>query len=248
MPPKNKKPKNNVPSTEVVNFYQLDDVKAYQTPSHNPYYSSHHLPIPMRCLIIGCSGSMKSNLVLNLLRQLNETFNKIELYCRSSDEPLYRYLENKLGDEGLFSVEEGLEGFNSRELNESYKKDNQTLLIFDDLVQEKNQNRIAEAFLRGRKLSISCLYLTQRYYAVNKIIRANVNVIMLKKVSQKNDLKRILSEYALAADLNCLYNMYKYCVDSSPTSFLLISLEEAPERQFRRNFDEWLDYRNFQVT
>ena len=243
MPPKKIK-KQQIQITEPINFYELQDVQAYVTPSHNPNYDLHQIKVPFRAVIIGASGSMKSNLVLNLLQIMNETFTRIELYCRSSQEPLYQFLENKL-DHSCFTIKEGLEDFNSQDLNKVYTKDDNTLVIFDDLCLEQNQSKISELYIRGRKLNVSTLYLTQKYFKVPTAVRGQVSYIFIKKIAGKNDLRRILADTSLGATIDELYNMYQYCIRSSPTAFLLIDLEAPQERQYRRNFCEYLNAKEF---
>lgn len=241
MPPKKQKKLTNdtEPLNKVINFYELNDVKAYCEQSHNPNINLHNIKVPFRSIIIGASGSMKSNLVLNLLRVFDGTFNRVELYCRCKDEPLYRFLEHKLDDEN-FKIYESLEHLNKQDLNKYYNKDEQTLVIFDDLVLETNQSKISELYIRGRKLNVSCIYLTQKYFQVPKTIRGQTSYIFLKKISGKGDLRRILSETSLGASPEQLYGMYQYCLQDSPQSFLLIDLEAKQERQYRCNFDVYL--------
>lgn len=248
MPPKKKREQvaaQKPPSAEVINFYELSDVQAFNNDAHNPFYNVHNIKVPFRAIVVGASGSGKSNLVLNLLHQLNSTFNKIELYCRSNNEPLYRYLETKMADEGSFKIEEGLENFNKQNLNEAYKKDDQTLIIFDDIVLEKDQSKICEMYIRGRKLGCSLVYLTQKYFKVPTPIRGQANYIFLKKIAGRGDLKRILSETSLSAPIDAIFNMYQFCLKHSFQSFLLIDLESPEERQYRCNFDIYLNWREF---
>ena len=43
-------------STDIINFYLLDDVKAFQKEYHNPNFDNHKLTVPFRMCIIGASG------------------------------------------------------------------------------------------------------------------------------------------------------------------------------------------------
>lgn len=246
MPPKKKqdKEKLDVPINQVINFYELKDVQVYMDKSHNPNFKLHNIKLPFRSIIVGASGSMKSNLVLNLLRAFDGTFNRIELYCRCAKEPLYEFLQHKL-DKELFSIYEGLDHLNEQDLNKYYDKDDQTLVIFDDLVQEPRQHQIGEIYLRGRKLNVSCVYLTQKYFQVPKMVRGQTSYVFLKKISGKGDLRRILNETSLGATVEQLFNMYKFCLEQSPQSFLLIDLEASESKQYRLDFDKYLDKNAF---
>ena len=53
-----------------------------------PYIPDH----PYRILIVGCSGSGKTNVLINLINEPND-IDKIYLYARDLSEPKYKYLE-----------------------------------------------------------------------------------------------------------------------------------------------------------
>ena len=58
---------------------------------------SHH---PYRILIIGGSGSEKTNTILNLINEQND-IDKMYLYARDFSEPKYEYLIKKREDAGI---------------------------------------------------------------------------------------------------------------------------------------------------
>ena len=49
----------------IINFYELDEVKAFTKKSINPKFKTHGIKVPFRSLIIGASGSGKTNIVMN---------------------------------------------------------------------------------------------------------------------------------------------------------------------------------------
>jgi hypothetical protein len=233
MPPKKK------PTLQVTNFYDLEDVKAFANQSHNPYYDLHGIKVPFRMAIIGGSGSMKTNCVLNIISTMNQTFNNIEIFCRCADEPLYNYLKTKI-DPSMLTIYEGLGELNKRDLNEYYRPRGSTLVIFDDVVLEKQQGAISELYIRGRKLGCSMIYISQKYFKIPKEVRGQLNYIILKKISGKGDLARILSDSSLSASKEQLLNMYKYSTQE-PVGFLLVDLESSQDKTYRRNFTEYLN-------
>lgn len=58
-------------------------------------------------------------------------------------------------------------------------KTKKNLIIFDDCVNNKNQEIQKEYFTNGRHNGCSVFYITQRYYDVEKIIRNNANILIL---------------------------------------------------------------------
>ena len=170
---------------------------------------------------------------------MNQTFNNIEIFCRCADEPLYNYLKTKIHPE-MLTIYEGLGELNKRDLNEYYKPRGSTLVIFDDVVLEKHQDKISELYIRGRKLGCSMIYISQKYFKIPKEVRGQLNYIILKKISGKGDLARILADSSLSASKDELLNMYKYSTQE-PVGFLLIDLATSQDKTYRRNFTEYLN-------
>jgi len=117
----------------------------------------------------------------------------------------------------------------------------QQLLIFDDMVAEKNQKKIEEYLLRGRKIGrgITIIYISQKYHKTPIFIRANINYLILLKISGQNDLSRILSDYTLAVDLKDFKAIYKDATKSK-LDFMKIDIDEGdPNKKISKN---WIDY------
>ena len=86
---------------------------------------------------------------------MNGTFNNIHIITKNKDEPLYNYLESKV-DNGL-SITEGID---SAPNLDDFDKKEQSLIVMDDLVLEKNQKQLEQYFIRARKLNCSLVYLS----------------------------------------------------------------------------------------
>lgn len=235
--------KNHNPSS-VINFYELEEVKAFDVKKHNPNFEIHKITIPFRMAIIGASGSGKSNIVMNLISQFNNTFNHISIFTKNKIEPLYQFLEQKIPHKDDLEIFEGLDELNKMNLDKDFK--GQNLIIFDDMVLEKDQHQIEQLFIRGRKLGdgVSLAYLSQSYFGIPRKIRLQLNYLVLRKVPSSRDIVAILKECSLSVTKDELMKLYNYAVTKSITSFLLIDFNVDPEMQFRRNFDEILNINN----
>ena len=77
----------------------LDSITNENNIEHNekwPYIPDH----PYKILIIGGSGSGKTNALINLINEQNDA-DKIYVYARDLNEPKYEYLIKKREDAGL---------------------------------------------------------------------------------------------------------------------------------------------------
>ena len=189
----------------MENYYNTL-AKKYIPKQHNPGFGkTHNFQSNFRAVIIGPSGVGKSNCVINLIKALNGTFTHIHLCLKNADEPLYQMLADKLGED-LTIYEDG----NVPLLRDLTKE--QQLIIFDDLVNDKNANKeIEEYFKMGRKKHISCVYLSQSFYKTPKFIRQQLSHIIIKKINSARDLNLILSEFPMNISKDELKRLYSEC-------------------------------------
>ena len=122
----------------MINF---DEYTSENKKEHNlnwPSVSDH----PYRILIIGGSGSGKTNALLNLIHN-QQDIDKIYLYAKDLYEDKYQYLINKRGSVGLkhFIDPKAFIEY-SNDMHDVYKKidsynhdkENKILIVFDDMI------------------------------------------------------------------------------------------------------------------
>ena len=154
----------------MINF---DDCVNENKTEHNknwPYTPYH----PYRILIIGGSASGKTNVLLNLIEKQPD-IDKIYLYAKDLQEAKYQYLINKRESVGIdhFNDPKAFIEY-SNDMHDVYKntdeynldKDNKNLIVFDDMIADMINNKklnsiVTEQFIRGRKLNISLVSITQ---------------------------------------------------------------------------------------
>ena len=165
----------------MENVYKRKEIKKYLQKADNPNINLHQLDkLPFRMVVVAPSGSGKTNFIFNLLEKFSKgkgTFNSITIICRAKDEPIYELLEEK--SKKKIKILEGIE--NIPDINK-FEKDQQHIVIFDDLVLEKDQKKISEFYIRGRKKGISICYLSQSFYKIPKTIRQNCNYFVILKL------------------------------------------------------------------
>ena len=75
-------------------------------------------------------------------------------------------------------------------------KKRKILIVFDDMIADMINNKklysiVTELFIRGRKLNISVVFITQSYFKVPKDIRLNTTHLFMTKIPNKRELQQI---------------------------------------------------------
>ena len=123
-------------------------------------------------MIIGGSGSGKTNALLNLI-----DIDKISLYAKDLSEPKNEFLIKKIEDAGIkhlkvpnafIDCSNTMDGVyeNIDDYNPSRKR--KILIVFDDMIADIMANKkfqvlIKELFIRCAKVNISLVFMTQSF-------------------------------------------------------------------------------------
>ena len=208
---------------------------------------------PYKILITGGSVSGKRNALLNLINNQLD-INKIYLYAKDPYEREYQYLINKPEKVGLdhFKDPKAFMEY-SNDMQDVYKniedynpgKKGKILIVFDDMIEDMINNKklnpvVTELFIRGRKLNISIVFITQLYFKVPKDVRLNSThffyTIFIMKIPSKRELRQIALNHSSDIDFKDFLKIYKKCT-VGPYSFLVNDttlLSDDPLR-FRKN-------------
>ena len=159
-------------------------------------------------MIIGGSGSEKTNALLNLIKEQdsNNLIDKIYLYAKDLNKPKYQFLVQKhedvaikhLNDPNAFTEYSNtmVDIYNNIDDSNSNRK-RKLLIVFDDMIPDiitnkKLQAIIKELFIRCRKLSISLVFITQSYFCVPREVKINSTQYLIMKTYNKKDLQNII--------------------------------------------------------
>ena len=142
-------------------MFNLDNITNGNNKEHNKKWS--FIPDhPYRTLIIGGSGSGKTNALLNLISQ-QDSIDKIYLYAKDLSEPKYEFLTKKLENVGIKYLNDSnafIECSNTMddvyENIEDYNPSRQRkiLIAFDDMIAGIVTNKKFQAIIK--ELFVTC--------------------------------------------------------------------------------------------
>ena len=120
-------------------------------------------------------------------------------------------------------------------------KENKILIIFDDMIADMIDNKklnsiVTKLFIRGRKLNISLVFITQSYFKVPKDVRLNTTHFFIAKILNKRELQQIAINHSSDISTKDFTNIYRECT-AEPYSFLVndTTLASNNPLRFRKN-------------
>ena len=95
---------------------------------------------------------------------------------------------------------------------------------------------VTELLIRGRKLNISIVFITQSYFKVPKDVRLNSTHFFIMKIPNKRELQQIALNHSSDINFKDFMNIYKKCT-KEPYSFLVndTTLPSDNPLRFRKN-------------
>ena len=75
-------------------------------------------------------------------------------------------------------------------------KENKILIVFDDMIADMIHNKklnsiVTKLFIRGRKLNISLIFITQSYFKIPKDLRLNTSHFFFPEFQIKENLNKL---------------------------------------------------------
>ena len=139
---------------------------------------------------------------------------KIYLYAKDPYEAKYQFLINKRKSTGLKHFNDPKAFIeHSNDIQDVYKnieqynigKKRKILIAFDDMIADVINNEklnpvVPGLLIRGRKLNISIVFITQSYFKVSKDVRLNSTHFFIMKISNKTELQQIALNHSSDID------------------------------------------------
>ena len=182
----------------ITIIFNSDDIT-----NENKEHNKKWLYIPdhrYRILIIGGSGSGKTNALFNLISQQDD-IDKTYLRAKDLCEPKYQLLIGKRENPGIKHLNDSkaftecsniMDGVYENIDDYDPTKKRKILILFDDMIADIVSNKnfqtvLKELFIRCRKLNISFVFITQSYFYVPKDIRLNSTDYLITKINNNNN-------------------------------------------------------------
>ena len=237
----NKKSTDTTP--ELFNWFDTPEMKKLAK-KQDPYpYDNTKILINSRILCVGGTSSGKSQSLLHYLRLSPDTFSKVIVYTKESED-LYDFLKQKL--QGGIEVHCGqtIKIPTLAKLREDYRDNERLLIVFDDHMDNlKNPERfcpnVIDYLTYGRKQNITLFMLTQDFFTIKKSLRNQMSYILVFKLTQQNDKEAIIRQYDTKDKI--LKDIYEDATKER-LSFLKINTQVCPiNEKFSKGFVDFYE-------
>ena len=130
--------------------------------------------------------------------------------------------------------------------NYSPNKKRKVLIVFDvmvaDMINNKKRNpMVTELFVRGRKLNILIVFITQSFFffKVPKDVRLNSTHFLIMKIPKRRELQQFALNHSSDIEPKDFMKIYRKCT-AEPYSFLVndTALPSDDPLRFRKNLLE----------
>ena len=99
------------------------------------------------------------------------------------------------------------------------------MIVFDDMIADMINNEtlnsiLTELFIRGRKLNIYIVFISQSYFKVPRDVRLNFTYFFIIKIPNKRELWQIALNHSSDTDFKDFMKIFKRYT-AEPYSFLV---------------------------
>ena len=158
----------------------------------------------------------------------------------------YQFLINRRESTGLKHFNDPKASIEySNDIQDVYKNINEynidkkrkIMIVFNDMIADMINNKrlnsiVTELFIRGKKLIISFVFVTQSYFNVPKDIRLNSTHFFIMKIPNERELQQIALNHSSDISSKDFIKIHKKCT-AEPYSFLVNDVTLASDNPFR---------------
>ena len=158
----------------------------------------------------------------------------------------YQFLINRRESTGLKHFNDPKASIEySNDIQDVYKNINEynidkkrkIMIVFNDMIADMINNKrlnsiVTELFIRGKKLIISFVFVTQSYFKVPKDIRLNSTHFFIMKIPNERELQQTALNHSSDISSKDFIKIHKKCT-AEPYSFLVNDVTLASDNPFR---------------
>lgn len=197
-------------------------------------------------LIAGKSGSGKTAVLIHMLRSnalLANCFDYIFYCCDSPDDMVKENLnlpkENIIKNFDAEFLDRLIKKQEEKIKKKGADKADSVLLVFDDILSKTkflNSGMLTKLVTECRHYNISCIFNTQSYKKLPRVVRINVRGIILFP-SNLGELEKFAEENALPGmSKKQFLKLVQHCT-AEQYNFSFINHDAPPQDKLRKNFD-----------
>lgn len=181
----------------------------------------------------GFDNKLSKNHIINILKH-NNLINELEDNPENVAEVLGTELDDEeKGDIACEFYDNGTDVPDPKDFN----KVDKNLIVFDDIMCDKNQCPADNFYTRGRHNNIDCIYISQNYYRLpRQTIRTNANFMIFFKLS-KRDVDNVYFDSDACVDFKKIDDFRNFCNESwkSPYGYIVIDKDNPKIKHRYRN-------------
>ena len=222
---------------DIINIDNLKKVKQSKYRNRHPLLPQH----PFNMLIVGQTNTGKTSFLLNLILRRFIEYDKIYYYGKHLHQPKIQMLV-KAFDEIYDKTEDDILEV-SNDIRECITPDDidpeegQTLMIWDDMIGEKDLSVVEDWYIRGRHSNASCIFISQVYMKVLRPIRLNTHYFVFYGTPNRRELNIIYQENGYNLDKEEFIKRFNQATKVKYNFFLIDNKTTTPELQYRKNFN-----------
>ena len=235
-------------------MYKIKPLKSardglYKTPGQKSY----DMPPPGTMVVIGSTGSGKTNLVCTLLKEahmLKDYYDKIYVFCLSPCPMLEEHVE-QIKEKNIFLEDDPTQ---LKELYDSqkkalssmgFKRTPHVLFILDDIVQSKSFLKakvLTDIFFGGTHSKCSLWLLSQNYMSVPRRLRMNAHSLILCHGINNTEIERFTEEHQSSfMDKKEFMRLVKYALTDAYSFMFVNNTHPNKKLKYRRGFNDILE-------
>jgi len=193
-------------------------------------FKNHEIEPASMIGLIGQSGSGKSTALIDFIARAPK-FSEILLFSGSGSattEPLYVLLKERIPEVMTFDTVEELPAL------ETFEKESEKLLVVDDFLQvnKKGMDKLSKYATAGRKSGFTCVFMSQNYTSIPKVISRNFHYLWLFKIPDARSVETIHRNHVNGITKEQFKGLHQV-ITSEPRNFLNLDLRK---NTFKKNF------------